>query len=181
MDEALKEKELWEQAKRGSLTSFERLYAIFYTPMRVYAEMIVHSAYDSEEIVNDVFLTVWRRKENIQISSSIRSYIATAVRNRCLDFLRTYTSQLPLDNYETLLLISPEEDNLDIEIINNLIAEAVESMPEKRKEVFVKSRFEEKSDKEIAKEMNISVKTVEAHKTFALKTLKEILSTLIMR
>lgn len=146
--------------------------------MRIYAEMLIHSACDSEEIVNDVFLTIWRKKKQIQISSSIRAYISTAVRNRCIDFLRTYSPNVSLIDHETSLLVFPQEYNLDYETICNIIFDAVESMPQKRKAVFVKSRFEDKSDKEIAKELNISVKTVEAHKTIALKTLKDIIGKL---
>lgn len=129
--------------------------------------MIVRDSYTAETIVSDLFFHLWEMGKRIDIKGEIRPYLVTAVRNRCRNYL-----ELNFVNRENAL---PAEDSLDIiaqeepsgillqRELDEEINRAIAALPEKTKEVFTKSRFEEKTYAQIAEELGISVNTVKYH------------------
>lgn len=164
------------QIAEGNKNAFETLFKSHYANLCGYAVKYVWELEQAEEIVQDLFFNLWNKRSNLYISSSIESYLFRAVRNACLNYLKhkkirdnyvssvqdTYNSGQGLDDnpVETLEL----QKNID---------EAIESMPPERKKIFLLSRYEGLKYKEIAEQLGISVKTVEAQMGKALKFLRE--------
>lgn len=177
MGAQLTDDELWKQVREDRRGAFKSFYDRFQPVLRNYASMILDSTMDVEEIVNDLLLKMWKGRHDTPPVSSVRSYMLRAVRNRCLDVLRSRKTGEGLDGVE-IPVLDPSLSSLDITEISKVVDAAVEDMSEKVKTVYRKSRNEEMSDKQIAFDMGISVKTVEAEKTKALKLIREALGRL---
>ena len=167
---------------------FDEFYLNRYLKMKRFAQEYVNSEEDAEDIVQDVFLELYTIYDTL-ISTyhvDIVSYTFVSVRNRCIDYLRRKMierkSKERILEKEILILrmkfdsLEALEDNLfkerDIETILN---EALQSLPEKCREILIKHKIEGKKQKDIAKELNISHKTVENQLSIAFKKLKETL------
>jgi RNA polymerase sigma-70 factor (ECF subfamily) len=152
---------------------FEKLYKLYQPSLIHFARYLTHSEADAVEIVNDVFMAIWENKADFKLDQSLKPYLFTAVKNKCFNFnkkkkLQTYPD-LPNDatSYFTAdgSLLEQEQQNKLSRIMNKL--------PPKCKQVFAMSRIDELSYNEIAVLMDISVKTVEAQMSKALKIFRE--------
>lgn len=168
---------LWDRIRRErDLEAFRELFDRHYLPLCRFAEYWLHDAPAAEEIVLDLFTHLWQHTDQIHITASLRAYLFRAVRNRALNRLRDNRfSYIPFEELKTLLFC-PESRQLEFDEIMQLTVEAIDQLPDRCREVFLKSRNEELSNLEIADRMNISVKTVEAQITKALKHLRKTLS-----
>ncbi|WP_085536129.1 RNA polymerase sigma-70 factor [Massilibacteroides vaginae] len=155
--------------------NFDKIYVLYYSRMHRFAKEYVLSDEDAENIVQDVFLLLWERKDVLDIRISLVSYLFSLVKNKCLDFIRhqhvvdAYKNDLSLKLSALELLnytLSSEED------IERIVINAVERLPERCRLIFLKSRVEGKKYKEIAEELGISVNTVENQMSIALKKLR---------
>ena len=170
-------KEFIDLINDGDVFAFEILFKLYRSKLLYIANQYVSNREDAEEIIQNVFLKVWTKK-NIQ--TNINGYLYSVTKNACLDYLRSEKQQLHLDNnlsqleasinYEAL---SDDSASLIIEKeLNEAILKSIDLLPPKCKDVFVKSRIEDLRHKEISAEMNISTKTVENHITKAIKHLR---------
>ena len=159
---------------------FEKLYKLYYPKMFAFAKNYVPANEDAENIVHDVFLTLWERKEEIEISFTLTTYLFTLVKNRCLNFLR---HKLIEEEYKSLSKYILNEDEFSLylkKICNKLmkyrnyisIINRVTSLDEEVLHLFIKSRIEGLKYKEISDELGISVNTVENQMVTALKKLR---------
>jgi RNA polymerase sigma-70 factor (ECF subfamily) len=130
----------------------------------------------AREIVQEVFANLWEKRDTIEHDRSPKSYLGTAVRNRCLNYLRDnkkYDSGMleieGLGESHTYI----EQDHLVEDELKVKINEALNSLPDKCREIFIRNRMENKKYQEIADELKISVKTVEAQMSKALKIMRE--------
>ena len=135
-----------------------------------------HDRTSAEEIVLDTFTHIWQHAGELRISTSVRAYLFRAVRNRALNRLRDErTDGIPIGKGPEPLFTNPEALQLEADEMLLLIAEAVSQLPDRCREVFRKSREEGLSNAAIANQMRISVKTVEAQITKALRRIRETL------
>jgi RNA polymerase sigma-70 factor (ECF subfamily) len=162
---------IWNGIQQHDTQIFERYYKENYKRFFLMACRYLKDPVQAEEIVNDVFMKIWEDGHTLQIESSLTSYLYKAVVNRSLNALRKNKRE---NTYVDLALIPEEgyewkqmEDN---EKIVKLYA-AIEQLPEKCRQVFEMSRFEELKQQEIADKLGISIKTVKNHITLALKQL----------
>lgn len=170
-------KEFIDLINDGDVFAFEVLFKLYRSKLLYIATQYVSSKEDAEEIIQNVFLKVWTKK-NIQ--TNINGYLYSITKNACLDHLRSKKQQLHLDNNLHQLeasinynALSDDSSSLIIEKeLNEAILKSIDLLPPKCKDVFVKSRIENLKHKEISVEMDISTKTVENHITKALKHLK---------
>ena len=143
-----------------------------------FANSIIHNAGDADEIVNDVFLSIWEKRELLQLDESLKNYLFTAVKNRCLNHLKK--ARLPFSEMpDEVMAVSNDagalhqmegrEAEMQIQVL-------IDKLPTKCRQVFLLSRLYELSYKEIAAVMDITPKTVENQIGIALKYLKESLS-----
>ena len=137
----------------------------------------------AKDIVHEVFVELWNKKEHIDFSSSLKSYLFTSVRNRSLNHLRNQKIIHP-EGMEFLTKEPNKQSTPDEEIqameTESAINNAIQSLPEKCREVFILSRYDNLKYFEIAKKLNISVKTVEAQMSKALQVLREKLKEFLL-
>ncbi len=171
-----------ELLKKGNEEAFRYLYKNHYVALCHIAYGYVNDDYLSESLVGDVMCHLWEVHETLNIQSSLRSYLARAVRNHCIDYLSSKHEQNEVsfsalgenetvetryklsDSYPLGLLLERE---LESEIDN-----AIRLLPEECRRVFQKSRFEGKKYEEIAQEFGISINTVKYHISNALSLLQ---------
>lgn len=132
-----------------------------------------------EDLVQDVFYDIWRRRDRIRVQQSVRAYLKRAAINRTLNYIRD--NKLVVDD-ETALpydLSTSEQHGqqlLETAELQSHINAAIATLPERCRMVFGLSRYELMSNKEIATQLDISVKTVENQMTKALRLLREQLA-----
>jgi len=160
---------------------FEQLFREHFVQLCHFAQGFIYDQDEAKEIVQEVFTNLWLKKEEITTEKSIKSYLYTSVRNRCLNFIRDhkkFQSQLldvDIADYDMQI----ENDPSGISDLESKINIAIDKLPEKCAEVFKLSRFEEMKYKDISEKLNISIKTVEAQISKALKHLREELKEYI--
>lgn len=136
------------------------------------------SSEDAEELVQDMFFKLWQNRNQINVISSSKSYLFTSVKN---SMLNKHKHEKVKQMYAADYRYTNKEESDDFEMDENRekiknIELAIAELPEKRREIFVKSKVEGKKYKEIADELQISVKTVENQMGEALKFLRNKLS-----
>ncbi len=130
---------------------------------------------NSRDIVQDIFLDLWKKQEAINIQTSLRAYLRRAAINRSLNFIRK--TKIALDNDDEMLLEMPDkgvsgQQEMERSELEVRIQEAIDKLPPKCKIVFSLSRFEELSYQEIANTLDISIKTVENQISKALRIMR---------
>ena len=134
---------------------------------------------EAEDIVQLVFIKLWEKRNQVNLRQSGQSYLYKSVYHLCLNSIRNkklkekYTEKFPTPITSGINNVTVEKE------INGRVMKAIETLPPKCKEIFMKSRDEGKKYGEIATELNISVKTVEAQMGKALKILRNLLADLI--
>lgn len=157
---------------KGDEKAFNLLFHKYFVSVCRFANVYVEDQSISEELALDVFANLWERREEITITTSLKSYLFQSVRNKCLNYIRDHQH---LVSIESVNLVEAYElnDSVEYDELNRLVEEAIYSLPEKCREVFEKSRKDELSNKEIALQMNISVRTVDAHIVAALNKIRK--------
>ncbi len=169
------EKVLFENIKKGNLTSFETIFHQYYGFLCSYAEKIIKNSSAAEEIVQDFFVRFWEKREQISIQTSLKSYFFSSIKNLCLNHIqhqkiREKHKLTIVSEYKTSDLL----DDVFVEIdLAKKIEESIQSLPEKRREIFRLSRESGLKYHEIAKKLNISLKTVETQMSLAIKYLRD--------
>ncbi len=136
----------------------------------------------AREIVQDAFANLWEKRDSIQLDRSPKSYLGTSVRNRCLNYLRDHKKfDRSILEFEGLGAGHDyvEHDHLVVDELKASIEKATNDLPDKCRQVFLKNRVENMKYKEIADELDISVKTVEAQMSKALRIMRDKLSEFI--
>jgi RNA polymerase sigma-70 factor (ECF subfamily) len=154
---------------------FDRIYLSYFYRLHRFAKEYVMSDADAENIVQDVFLLIWEKREVLNIQISLTAYLFSLVKNKCIDHLRHRVIANEFQQELYLKLASLREINKAFasdEEIERFLTDAINKLPERCREVFVKSRIEGKKYREIADELNISVNTVENQMSIALKKLR---------
>ena len=139
-----------------------------------YALRFVKDLETARGIVQDVFITLWEKRSAIEVGHEMEAYLTTSVRNRCLNYLRDQKKfDRDLLNFEGLLNDDCQPvDHLEVAELDNRIRQAVGELPEKCKEIFLLSRFENLKYQQIADKLGLSVKTVETQMSRALSHLR---------
>jgi RNA polymerase sigma-70 factor (ECF subfamily) len=132
----------------------------------------------AEEIVQDVMLELWRRREALEVPKSTRAYLLQATRNRALNHLRHLAIERRSEPYvaEMVARVAPTDAQLREREIQGALREAVDTLPDRCREVFELSRVKGLRYAEIAAALGISVKTVEVQMGKALRILRERLA-----
>jgi len=128
----------------------------------------------AEDIAQEVFFGLWKKRETLKITTSVPAYLKRAAVNKSLNYIRD--QKIKFDDEDQLPLLSNNQSTtqqqLEANDLQKQIDDAIDSLPEKCRLVFTLSRFEEMSYKEIASELDISIKTVENQISKALKYLR---------
>ena len=166
---------LIERMKGGDREAFNQLFRRFYPPLVRFGIRFVADADLSAEIVQDLFVKLWSNHEKLSFNTSFESYMLTSVRNAAITYINKERSHAEA-NLRVYTEDSDATDPSETLQSNNLeesYRQVLKTMPEKRREVFLASRFEGLKYSEIAEKLGLSQKTVEAHMSAAIKQLRE--------
>ncbi|MDD4513978.1 RNA polymerase sigma-70 factor [Massilibacteroides sp.] len=163
---------------------FKSFYITWYSRVKFFACEYVFSEEDAENITQDVFADLYQKKIIEDDRINLVAYLFTSVKNKCIDHLRRkLLEQEAKENLqkEFDLSLRMKYDSLDAfdvewkseQQIGTLIENALNTLPERCREIFIKSKIEGKKQREIAEELGISIKTVENQITIAYKKMRE--------
>jgi RNA polymerase sigma-70 factor (ECF subfamily) len=140
---------------------------------------VVHEDTLAEDIAQEVFLEVWKKRESLVVNSTLKAYLGRAGVNRALNYLRNQRPELFIEDElpESGGHFEDALQKLEADDLQERIDMAIAGLPERCRLVFSLSRFEEMSNKEVAAELGISEKTVENQMTKALRMLREALDS----
>lgn len=128
----------------------------------------------TEDLAQEVFYEVWRKREHLKINTSLKAYLKRAALNKALNYIRD--QKIDFRNAPAKEELISKQDSIVQELAaDNLQQEidaAIDNLPERCRLIFVLSRFEEMSYRQIAEQLNISMKTVENQISKALKSLR---------
>jgi len=165
--------------REGEKIAFEEIYNDFFGVMYHLSVQYLHDPKASEEIVQDAFMKLWEIRETLNEQFNIRNFLYTITKNSCLNYLRNQKIALKHQqniqyleihfNYEALERLG---NYMEFEELREKIDNAIAALPDDLRETFLLSRFEELHYKEIADKQSISIKTVEARMSKALRILR---------
>lgn len=146
---------------------FEAIYRNYWRSLYDYARLKTHDQHVAEEIVQELFTSLWEKRDNLHISN-LRNYLFTAVRNRVIDHYK----QKVFQDIETAEKSDDFNYPLFLDELDLAIQKGINSLPDKTREIFLLNRFEDKTAREISALLDIPVRTVEYHITLAIRSLK---------
>jgi RNA polymerase sigma-70 factor (ECF subfamily) len=161
--------------------AFEQVFRQYYAPMVVYACKYVANIDVAREIVQDFFVRFYEKRESLNIGVSLKSYLYRSVYNCCINYLNQRNIQ---DRHlKTIELERDHEENMESEIntveLEYRIDEIINDLPTKCRQIFRMNRLEGLRNEEIAKQLNLSKRTVETQISKALKILRKKLADYI--
>ena len=154
-------KELQNQNK----SVYKNVFNHFYKGLVLYANNFLFDQQASEDVVQEVFISLWENAKNIEIKSSLKAYLYAMVRNKCLNYLKSVkiTDELNVIDLNSMLVLEEDLDLISEEektILYNHILKIIETFPESMQQVFKLKFIENYKYEEIADELGISVNTV---------------------
>jgi RNA polymerase sigma-70 factor (family 1) len=167
-----------ELLRIGDESAFEQIFRQFHPALCRYAFTIVKDLETAEEIVQDVFLKVWEKRESLVITVSMKSYLYRAVHNTSLNLLEKKKKEIRMDEAPMKIVHQSAAPVADLQTkeLEKAIADALTKLPEQCRKVFELSRFGELKYSEIAAVLGISIKTVENQMGKALRIMREQLA-----
>jgi RNA polymerase sigma-70 factor, ECF subfamily len=171
----LDNRELLDRLRNGDETAFDSLFRNWYPSLVRASESIVHSRAIAEEIVQDVLLELWKRRENLADDSSPQAYLFQSTRNRSLNHVRHERVEKAGEPYARRpeSMDSTAHSHVVEDEMQAAVRRAIDALPERCREIFDMSRTHGLKYAEIAVALGISVKTVEAQMGKALRILRE--------
>lgn len=174
--------ELFDMVKTGDQKALELLFSIYFARLNDFARNVVKDDVISQDIVQEVFVKVWEKREAIE-SINLEGFLFRLVRNRCIDYIKhlkvvqNRMNEIRLDSkYEELYRIDFVGDEPYVMIEQELsqkIEKTIQSLPERCREVFILSRLDGLKNREIAEKLNINIKNVERHLARAMQSFRE--------
>lgn len=167
--------ELFLEIRQGNKKSFETLFKAYYAPLCAFSRKYVKDPDDCEEIVQGFFLKIWDKREELEINLSVRNYLFSSIRNRCLNHIKhekikqEYNAEI-LSNTDNR--IDSANFIMEVDLVKK-IDRSIAALPDRRREIFILSREQGLKYREIADQLGISIKTVETQMGQALKELRE--------
>ena len=166
---------LLQLIKQDDEKAFKHLFDSYFVSLCRFMSLYLRDKQEIEELALTIFMNLWENRATLELKISFKAYLFQSARNRCLNALRDEKNTVPIEDSEVCGYALSADTSVEMEELNHLIEEAVCSLADKCRQVYRKSREEGKSNQAIAEEMDISVKTVEAQITKALKHIKKFL------
>lgn len=168
----------------GVTSNFTQLYKEYKYRFTHFAKTYVDDLIIAEDIVMDSLMYYWENQSSLKNDSNIPAYILTVIKNKCLNYLNRERTREEVERYiqnredwelnlriATLEACNPEK--LFSDEIQRIIDQTLASLPAQSREIFIRSRYENQTNKEIAEALGLSVKSIEYHITKTLKIMRE--------
>lgn len=169
------EQDLFFKVKKGDKAAYRALFDRYYKYLVVTANNILGDSETARDLAQDVFFELWKRREEIEVQTSLKAYLRRSVVNKTLNFIKarrldfTEPERMPERPY----LTHDAQKILEATDLEKAIHQAIAALPERCRLIFTLCRLEGLSHKEIAEQLNISTKTIEAQMTRAIAALRE--------
>lgn len=170
------DKELLSLLKQDDEKGLELIFDRYYKYLVVTAYKMLNDDHQARDLVQDVFFKFWEKRNELDIQISLKAYLRRAVVNKVLDEMRKRKRMVWSDEvveYNQGTASATALEQLQVQDLQKTIDTAIENLPERCRQVFSLSRFENLSHKSIAQELGISVKTIESQMTKALKVIRK--------
>ncbi len=174
----ISDEQLFTRLNQHDVTGLEVLFKRYYKPLWRFAKDMLGDSDQAEDAVQEVFGKIWEKRGSIYISSTVKGYLYTAVRNNCLNLIKTNARKNFLEEGmedDSRFSVEDVQAKLAAKTMQQKISAALEMLPPKCGIIFKMSRFEDKSYKEIAEDLGLSVKTVENQMGKALQLMRSYL------
>ena len=173
---AYSDDELMQEIKADNMFAFDVLYKRYCKRVYKFGYSILKSREESENLTQDVFLSLWENRLKIEKNSSIKSYVFTITYNSAISIIRKKARESQFMEYlKSLQEINVEPVNIELEYteLTNKLDEILQALPQRQKEIYLLHRVKGLKYSEIAESLNISVNTIENHMSRALKTIRK--------
>jgi RNA polymerase sigma-70 factor, ECF subfamily len=168
---------------KGNPEAFKEVFRLLYPRMKGYCRLFVPDEDQAEDIIQETFIAFWEKHRTIDIHQRIESLLFVILRNRCLNFLKNTRinggkmsfDQVDIETLQYLyqLDLNEKEDKSLEEMLIVSFQEAVESLPHKMKNIFVRCKLQGEKQSDVARELGISIKTIEKQISKAKKQVRE--------
>jgi len=185
------EQELISLLKTGREDAIKLIFDRYYDDLCLYADSILKNRYASEEVVEELFITLWLKAKELTIYTSLKNYLYRSVHNNSIKYLKKlYTEEKNTEKFMMHYLHEFQGEASNSQLVN-LINKEIEDkvslilsdLPEKCREIYLMNRYENLSYPEIAEKLNISLSTVKTQMSRAFEKfrigLKEFLTILV--
>lgn len=172
---------LFSALRRGEAAALDELFRRYYVGLCRTALRFVNDPAAAEDVVQELFVQLWAKRDNLpEDPPNVGPYLRRSTRNRSLNYLRD-RKRIPIDDGDPPEVSTPPRAAQDMEQaeLQQRINRAIDRLPERCRLVFVMSKVEEMSHREIAEGLDISVKTVENQMTRAYRYLREWLAVIL--
>lgn len=172
------DEELLDLLKSDDNNAFRELYERYWKKLLVRANILLDSNEDAEELVHDIFVKLWKKRNTIALRHTFHTYVAAMLQYACFEVLANRKRNVSVKNIEmTGFADTSTQEYLDFDSLRNQLEDAVKQLPDKCQLIFRLSREEGLSDKAIAEKLHISVNTVRTQIARALRKLKASLNS----
>ena len=172
----LSDEELIKRIQQGDHEAFETLFDRYWHSLYLFAKKLLNSTTDAQDVVQNVFIAVWEKKQQFVVTHSLQAYLFQAVRFGGLNRLKEVLDEkIDIDTVHERFLpvINDFLEAMDHDELLQAIESQVEILPERTRTIFRMSRFEQLSVREISRILGLSEQTVKNQLTLALKHLRE--------
>ena len=177
MVDSINEKRLLTELKNGSFQAFERLYNMYSGKLYNFIMRISSgNQYMAEEVVQSAFIRVWEVRERVEPEYSFISFLCTIAKNLLMNMYQRQTVEYVYNEYLKNTGVdrdSQTEESIDLRFLNEYIDSLAEELPAQRKKIFILSKRQNYTNKEIAEMMGISESTVATQLSLAVKFMRE--------
>lgn len=168
---------LWKMTVNDDKKAFEKIFRLFYQPLIMYAKKFIEEQPMREDIIQDVFTSLWEDRKKLFITGSVHNYLISSVKHHCLNHLRR---EGLLQNYQKLIqenTISDQQQDADnvylLTELYELLGKALSRLPDTYRKAFEMHRLEGINYEEIAQKLNISIRTAKRYKSQVTDQLKK--------
>ena len=177
MVDSINEKRLLTELKNGSFHAFERLYNMYSGKLYNFIMRISSgNQYMAEEVVQSTFIRIWEVREKVDTNASFISFLCTIAKNLLMNMYQRQTVEYVYNEYLKNTGVdrdSQTEESIDLRFLNKYIDSLAEELPAQRKKIFILSKRQNYTNKEIAEMMGISESTVATQLSLAVKFMRE--------
>ena len=159
---------------------FSGLFRKYYEPLYFFAGRFVKDPPTAESIVQDVFVNLWDHRETLNISTSVKAYLYTSVKNACINFVKRekFFVSVEDDSEHRDSSTKTPDAKMEESEIQSAVQKAINKLPEKCRQIFVMCKYDNLSYNEIAEIQNVSINTVKTQLKRAVKALSKNLAHL---
>ena len=173
------ERELVAKIKAGDANAFSRIFEHYHSKVFRFCHQFVKSSDLADEIVQEVFIKVWKQKNDLDVYKSFGGFLFKVAKNQTIDHLRSQISEISINESISDNLISNNiqaEEAMIYDDLKKIISASVSKMPEQRQRIFRLSREDGLTHKEISAQLGISPNTVKVNIFKSLKELRHLVS-----